>query len=179
MTNYISSQNDEEFDKTIPRILNTHVRTKKISSGFDAQELEEQEPFLLQQAGHPRRVSLTILDADIQIVFDITGSVALGRSYPSTDIFNGIDLSPFNAYEQGVSRNHATILLRDNQVIIRDNESENGTLLNNKMLKPNTNYILHRGDRVNLGAMSLRFDLLYNSFERQEGHVNNQTVSSG
>ena len=159
---------DDEFNKTQhPRPLETTVSTK-ILRGFNVQEVQEQSLPLkeLETAERPWRAALTIMEVDIQIVFDITNSIVLGRSYPSTEMFKGVDLSPFNAYEMGVSREHAVLLLQENQVILRDNDSSNGTLLNNKRLKPNTKYVLQSGDLVNLAKMALRFDLLYYPFDR-------------
>ena len=159
---------DDEFNKTQhPKPSDITVSTK-ILRGFNVQEVQEQSLPLpeLETAGRPWRAALTIVEADIQIVFDITNSIVLGRSYPSTELFKGVDLSPFNAYELGVSREHAVLLLQESQVILRDNESSNGTLLNNKRLKANVKYVLQSGDLLNLAKMALRFDLLYNPFDR-------------
>ena len=136
-----------------------------VLANIEVQELAEQTA-ALQGQQRPWRVSLSVLDIDVQIILDITDAMVLGRANSQVAGYPTINLSPFNALECGVSRNHAFLMLQDNLLLIRDNVSMNGTYLNNKKLKPNTNYVIHSGDHVNLGRMALRFDLLFNPYGR-------------
>ena len=164
MSNFKSVEDHEEHTiHTRPPSLN--VETKNLSS-YDIQELDEIEPAIHYPTGPPWHVALTVIEYEVEIVFDITDSVTLGRSYPRLNLYEGIDLSPFNAYELGVSRHHATLILVSGQVVIQDHNSNNGTLVNNKKLKPNSNYLLENGVTLHLGRMALRFEMLYNPFEQ-------------
>jgi hypothetical protein len=160
-------EHGDELDKTLnpfDTMTSSDVITNVLAN-IEIQELAEQTT-ALQAPQRPWRVSLAILEIDVQIILDITDAMVLGRANSQIAGYTTINLSPFNALEFGVSRNHAVIMLQDNHLLIRDNLSMNGTYLNNKKLKPNTNYVIHSGDHVNLGRMALRFDLLFNPYGR-------------
>lgn len=143
---------------------NKNSQTKVVTSNEDARELLGRDKAPLDSASQLWRIAMTILELDIQIVFDLRESVVLGRSYPHPELFDGIDLSPYSAYESGVSRNHAIIKQQNDSVLLVDNDSVNGTLLNNKKLVGNTTYPLKSGDLVRLGKLDVRFEFLYNPF---------------
>lgn len=113
----------------------------------------------------PWRISLVVIEFETHIIFDLNDSVLLGRSYPAADLTRGIDLTPFNAYELGVSRHHAIMKLVDNNVVIYDNKSNNGTLLNGKLLRPDIDYVIKDKDFISLGKMELCVQLLFNPFQ--------------
>jgi FHA domain-containing protein len=136
----------------------------KVITGSDAGELLGRNKAPLDSASQLWRIAMTIIDIDIQIVFDLRESIVLGRSYPHPELFDGIDLSPYSAYESGVSRNHAIIKQKDDSVLLVDNDSVNGTLLNGKKLVGNTTYPLKSGDQVRFGKLDVRFEFLYNPF---------------
>lgn len=155
--------NETKFD---PEENNSDNKTSqtKVITGSDAGELIGRDKAPLDSASQLWRIAMTIIDLDIQIVFDLRESVVLGRSYPHPELFDGIDLSPYNAYESGISRNHAIIKQKDDSVLLVDNESVNGTLLNGKKLVGNTTYPLKSGDQARLGKLDVRFEFLYNPF---------------
>jgi hypothetical protein len=114
----------------------------------------------------PWRIELHILNVNVTIVFDFQDAITLGRSYPDPRPFNGIDLSPFDGYKYGISRNHATLLLEQGHILIRDLKSLNGTALNGKRLKSEQNYIIKSGDLLYLAKLKLRVRFLHNPFLR-------------
>ena len=67
-----------------------------------------------------------------------------------------IDLSVYAAADKGVSRRHATIIRRENNLNIVDNDSPNGTYLNGQRLVANQPRVLRDGDEVRLGHLVLR-----------------------
>ena len=152
---------DDEFDKTLAnRIFTFQGAVTDILPSLNVQEHAAEDSSRAHSIGYAWRVALTIIDVDVQIVFDFAKSAIIGRAFPG-----GIDLSAFDALQLGVSRRHAVLSLQENKIVIRDCGSKNGTLLNSKKLKPNVNYILRSGDLVHLARMALRFDLLYNPYE--------------
>jgi pSer/pThr/pTyr-binding forkhead associated (FHA) protein len=105
---------------------------------------------------------LRIVQLQIQIIFDLGGAMVIGRAQPETNTYPDIDLGPFNAEELGVSRQHLTINLDGNRVVIVDNQSSNGTKLNGERLRPNEAYPVRHGDELTMGTMALKVELLTN-----------------
>ena len=66
-----------------------------------------------------------------------------------------IDLSPFDAYECGVSKRHAMIRKTGEGYELVDLGSTNGTWLNKKRLIPNRAYELYSGALISLGRFYL------------------------
>ena len=59
-----------------------------------------------------------------------------------------------------VSRNHAQILEKKDEVIIADLESKNFTYLNNERLAPNKEYALHENDQIHCGDFVLKVEVV-------------------
>lgn len=51
-----------------------------------------------------------------------------------------------------LSRNHAELFIKDNNLYIRDLKSSNGTFINDVKLEPYTDYKLSLGDKIDLGT---------------------------
>jgi hypothetical protein len=80
----------------------------------------------------------------------------LGRSGTKQAIIPDVDLSDYDAYEAGVSRIHAEIQLREDGIFITDLDSANKTLVNGKVLEPQTPYPIRHGDLLELGGLRLQ-----------------------
>jgi hypothetical protein len=80
----------------------------------------------------------------------------LGRISEGQTIMPDIDLSPFKAYDNGVSRLHAVIRLVKGKPAIMDLGSANGTYLNGVRLTPNVEQPLIHGDTVSLGKLKIQ-----------------------
>ncbi|NOZ85431.1 MAG: GGDEF domain-containing protein [Deltaproteobacteria bacterium] len=93
-------------------------------------------------------------------------SLVIGRS-STCDIQLGIE---------SVSRNHAKVLVRDKQVLIRDLGSTNGTYVNDRAIDE---YRLRHGDRIQVGRIIFKFLVsgnLENSFREE---IYRLTVTDG
>jgi hypothetical protein len=86
----------------------------------------------------------------------------LGRISDAQPIMPDIDLTPYQAYANGVSRLHAVLKKEEDQVYVMDLGSSNGTYLNGVRLKPNESQVLNHGDILSLGKLKLQI-LLKNS----------------
>lgn len=64
-----------------------------------------------------------------------------------------LDLTPFGAYEKGVSRMHAAIRKAEGSLNLVDLGSVNGTFLNGQRLTPNRPHMLHDGDEIKFGKL--------------------------
>ena len=83
----------------------------------------------------------------------------LGRNVENSRGRNGeeiIDLSGYDAYVKGVSRQHVKILPVEGEYVIIDMGSTNGTWLNQLRLIPGRFYQLERDNEVRLGHLSLK-----------------------
>jgi hypothetical protein len=83
-------------------------------------------------------------------------TTVLGRFSPDARVQLTIDLTPYQAYELGVSRLHASISYDGSSFILQDLGSTNGTTLNTKPVVPNSGYVLHSGDEICLGKLVCR-----------------------
>ncbi len=81
----------------------------------------------------------------------------IGCQDAADNIFPDVDLSPFDARANGVSRRHATLRYASGQWTITDLGSANGTFVNDKALTPHTPMVLPEGSVVRLGAFVATF----------------------
>lgn len=81
-------------------------------------------------------------------------NMVLGREDPGSKPTPG-DLSRFNAYAMGLSRNHAQITYEEGHYILEDLGSANGTWVNGRRLPPHEAYPLKNEDLIWLGKLVL------------------------
>jgi hypothetical protein len=94
-----------------------------------------------------------------RVELPLSKEIVLGRLDAGRAIFPDIDLTNEQGMEMGVSRRHARIVRRGNQVFIEDLSSLNGTFLNTARLAPELPYPLKEGDQVQLGRLILTIHL--------------------
>jgi len=104
-------------------------------------------------------VSLHIIDSGQIIPLADRVEFTLGRITEGQPVMPDVDLTPFNAYANGVSRLHAVLKRTDDHAIIIDLGSSNGTYVNGTRLVPQTENTLNHGDMVYLGK--LKFQVLF------------------
>lgn len=97
---------------------------------------------------------LTVLSGEGTLTTDVDKPIVLGRRLLANDE-RLLDLSPFNAFQQGVSRRHCRLQRRGYRLIITDLGSSNGTYLNNERLLPFKDYIIAHGDHLVLGTFQI------------------------
>ncbi len=125
-----------------------------------ADHLHDTEEYDPQKAVLPTpddaTLSLYIIDSGEVIPLTGLTEFTLGRSSEDQPILPDIDLAPFNAYEFGVSRLHASIKLEQPFALLTDYGSANGTQLNGQKLTPNKPYPITHGDIFSLGKMKIQ-----------------------
>lgn len=112
----------------------------------------------------PWRIALRLVQLQMEVIFDLEGTMVVGRANPDVGFYPDIDLGAFDGSEQGVSREHLFFKLDGERVVIVDNNSANGTRLNGEWLKPNEAYPVRHGDELTLGLMKLQVELLTNPY---------------
>lgn len=97
-------------------------------------------------------IKLIIPKSDISISYHVSHSMRVGRGSPHDIEKPDIDLNPYETIKT-VSRNHATISIKNGSVIITDTGSSNGTFIDGKRLKPNLPAKIKSGTMVRFGAL--------------------------
>jgi hypothetical protein len=108
--------------------------------------------------------SLKIIDNGQIIPLESSHELTLGRVSGNQPILPDIDLTPFQAYEGGVSRLHATIRLDSGKVFITDLGSANGTRINGKKMAAHSIQEIADGDMISLGKFRIQL-LIHKSNE--------------
>lgn len=88
------------------------------------------------------------------------GDVILGRIDPVDGIHPDVDLTGYRAYDLGVSRKHAVILRENDEYMLEDLGSANGTIVNSEKAEPGVRILLREGDTIFLGRLKATFHTL-------------------
>lgn len=106
----------------------------------------------------PSLFEFRVVSTGQTIQIPVRSFLILGRgdNTNSTDQPDMIDLTPYGAQSLGVSRQHTLIMIQSGRVMIKDNNSMNGTFLNNYALEPYHAYRLRHGDELRLGRLTLQ-----------------------
>jgi hypothetical protein len=113
----------------------------------------------------PWRIALVVKRMQVKLIVDLIDSLIIGRFDGDNNVLPDIDLRPFHAEELGVSRQHLFLKLEGDNVVVIDNESSNGTMLNGRRLKSGYPYPIQHGDEIVLGALEIQIELLINPLE--------------
>lgn len=79
----------------------------------------------------------------------------IGRATDDQPVVPDVDLTPYGAYDFGISRLHATITVGE-LITIRDMGSINGTCLNGRQIQPHSSHTLVHGDVLTLGKIKIQ-----------------------
>ena len=101
-------------------------------------------------------ISLHLLDNGNILAFTDQSEFTLGRLSENQPIEPDVDLSPFKAFENGVSRLHAVIKHIEGAAILIDLGSSNGTYVNGIRIMPNVEQRLRHGDIIALGKLKMQ-----------------------
>lgn len=100
-------------------------------------------------------MALRMIDSSVTLPLE-PGEHTLGRTTGQQPILPDIDLTPYQAYQEGVSRLHATIKVAADEISITDLGSVNGTYVNGKKLPAHQPRILQEGDTILLGKLKMQ-----------------------
>lgn len=84
-------------------------------------------------------------------------AIMIGRSDPDSPFVPEIDLAPYGAKAQGVSRQHAILKRAQNTLTLSDHSSVNFTFVNGEKLQPHEVRVIRDGDEVRFGRLNTRF----------------------
>jgi pSer/pThr/pTyr-binding forkhead associated (FHA) protein len=103
----------------------------------------------------PVSLRLSIPDSGRGMELPLRKEMTIGRLDPAKDCFPEVDLTSHGGLRNGVSRWHAKIIRRGEEVLIEDLASINGTFLNRRRLTPYFPQTLRSGDVLQLGKLTL------------------------
>lgn len=101
-------------------------------------------------------VSLHLITSGMIVHLSGRTEYTLGRTAEGQPILPDVDLSPYEAFSQGVSRLHAVLKFNNESVSITDLGSSNGTRVNGQKIMPNVDYPLNHGDVIALGKFKIQ-----------------------
>jgi rubredoxin len=130
-------------------------------ASISTHRIEETE---VPQPSRPQQTGDAIATEEKPITLEIDGTV-LNLSIHETLIVGrrvvgeeppDVDLTPFRAEEQGVSRRHLRLSRRGSLIYITDLHSTNRTYLNGRKLIPDGDRLIRSGDEIRLGRLKIK-----------------------
>lgn len=133
--------------------LSTHnIQTNEIKrNGFDA------PPPIRKTKSDTSSATLQVLDGGQIIPLSDRSEFTMGRVSDEQTIMPDIDLTAYRAYEYGVSRLHAVLKRKEDNLVIMDLSSSNGTYVDGLRLKPEHETPLSHGSIISLGKLRIQF----------------------
>lgn len=121
-------------------------------------KFKEQAAVKIPDLPAPPTVGSTIYSLyvmDVGQILPLAGrdEFTIGRAAEGQPILPDVDLTPFRAYENGVSRLHLSMKITPQEIYVMDLGSVNGTRLNNQKMTPNQPYMLRHGDVITMGKL--------------------------
>jgi len=103
----------------------------------------------------PEGIAIYTSASDFPVVIKKESQFILGRKLTGEMDQSFVDLRPYGAFENGVSRRHAMIRRAGERYEVLDLGSTNGTWISSQRLIPNRPYELVNGSRILLGRLQL------------------------
>lgn len=116
------------------------------------------EPPAAPAASSPITISLSTPDSVKRYERMLDGELLIGRLDPATGAHPDIDLSDMQGQLQGVSRRHARLIRRGQQVLLEDLHSLNGTFVRGMRLIAHNPQVIQPGDELQFGRVILKID---------------------
>jgi pSer/pThr/pTyr-binding forkhead associated (FHA) protein len=101
-------------------------------------------------------IALRVVGSTVSIPLVGQQDYILGRAEGTQAILPDIDLNRFGAHEKGVSRLHCHLKFQNDQMVIVDLGSANGTYLNGTRLTPDQAVLISENDTLTLGSMKVQ-----------------------
>jgi hypothetical protein len=101
-------------------------------------------------------IAINIISAGKVLPLAGAEETTLGRVSEGQPIVPDIDLTPYRAYEAGVSRMHASLSVTEDGVMVTDLGSANGTRVNGRQITSHIPYPVKHGDILTLGKFKIQ-----------------------
>ncbi len=131
--------------------LESALATTQAIASIDPRRKEDKARF-----GDKSTLCLTIRNYPAPIEVQPRDEVILGRISSAHPLHPDVDLSPYGAERQGISRMHAAIKRIEHTLVITDLNSKNCTYLNGQRVYPHESRVVRDGDNITLGTLQIR-----------------------
>jgi len=128
---------------------------KRTTTGFREENGKSKSP-PPPVADSEAKVSLNIIATGNVIHLGLEEEITLGRVSEGQPVTPDIDLTPYKAYEAGVSRMHASLRIIEDRVMVTDLGSANGTRINGRQITSHIPYPVKHGDILTLGKFKIQ-----------------------
>ncbi len=129
------------------------------TAAYEDSDDEDEDDFTMQlnlsNLNAPVQARLVVRDTNVTLPLPPKDELIIGRTYGNSTA--DVDLEPHEASKFGVSRRHARLMHQDNNWLIEDLNSLNGTFVNAREVKAGHPVILKEGDTLRLGQIHLTF----------------------
>ncbi len=100
---------------------------------------------------------ITLLTGTSELELPVLPRLILGRRDQAVKESDAhVDLTPYKAWDSGVSRHHIEIDRKEMLIYVADLGSTNGTFLNGARLAPYEQHLLRNGDELQLSRLRLK-----------------------
>ena len=135
-------------------VFSDAVRTKTIAN-FKHGDLERVRR--VGEAMVQQTCAITVYIDNEALILPNSETVVLGRETMIIDTLQpDVDLTPYNAHENGVSHLHLKVIRKRDMIYVADLGSTNGSFLNGVRLMPKQERVLRSGDELILGRLRVR-----------------------
>ncbi|MBN1230308.1 MAG: protein kinase [Anaerolineales bacterium] len=139
--------------------INQKIKTMKLPTAkLKGLEVDISNTPAMEKEEH--QISLHFLETGQIINLDKNREYIIGRRYKQQPVIPDIDLTPFKAYDWGISRLHAKVIIGMDNVKLVDMGSSNGTWVKGEKIRPGNEVELKHGDVFLLGRLSMQI-LIY------------------
>lgn len=134
-------------------LVTQNIRTDQVRATFGDEAPQAKSPSFLEVDAWG---TLHLMENGQILPLSTRNDYTLGRISEGQPVMPDIDLTPYNAYANGVSRLHVLIRRDGKRIILMDLGSANGSYVNGKRLTPNVERLLNHGDVITLGKLKLQ-----------------------
>ncbi|NDJ86234.1 MAG: FHA domain-containing protein [Chloroflexi bacterium] len=130
-----------------PRVATRQLNSEKVNP------VEKKVPWGTSRFQAKTAVAMTFAKTNDTINIENKEQLIIGRKDEQSGNYPDIDLTPYGALDDGVSRVHACFLRSKDAITILDIDSVIGTYLNGQRLIPHQPRVLQDGDELRFGKM--------------------------
>lgn len=134
------------------------LRTEPLPEQDEANPARPRHDSASQEASQrDLNIEVTVVNTGRVLMLSADREILVGRLDSAHGIFPELDLTVDGGLEEGVSRRHARIYMRDGTCFVEDLDSTNGSFLNGDRITPYLPYAFHDGDVLSFGSLQLKF----------------------
>jgi len=152
------SDNDKhnENQNPVTRRFRDKKKTRILSSDFDFFRRKYDTDEFAPLPPETGKIKLFIMGVSEHLDFEVTPVVTLGRFDPNMKTRDQLDLNDYGGVDKGVSRLHCQLEYEDDQIIVTDLGSTNGTFVAGKRLEPHKPHKMERGTEFVVGRLPIQ-----------------------